>query len=553
MARTVLAELVAVFTGDTKGLDKATEGATSSIQAFAKKATVAGAAVAGALGALTLRQIEVVGQNRDMANSLGLSYAALQNMSLVAREAGVEVGALAASLGFMQRNLIEAKDGSDMAQASFNMLGLSVSDLLALSPDQQFAKIAEKISMIEDPAQRTAIAMAIFGRQGRALINIFEDYGSKAADAAAFNDRFNLSLSQVDAQKLDDAGDAMDRVKLAFTGIGNTIAIELAPTLTEISNAFTQSGYAAKGFAALANVAITLVKNNLIALNGVVNLFASAWIKLNMDFNKLLGTITFGQTSRNFKAAAEDAKRALEDLKNQGIISSSTSSQTYSVGGGSAPFLATADAADKASTSVKKLKNDVDDTDDSLENIRNGATNAFSDFVSSVARGENALESLRSMALSVLQDIVNSMFQLSFGGSSGGGLAGTIAQGLFGALGIGQSKGFSATALRGALTPKPFAKGGVIDGASVFPIGGGAGVMGEAGPEAIMPLERGAGGKLGIRASGGGTTVKQDITINTGVSQTVRAEVMRMLPDIQRSTVAAVQNAQNRNILKGAS
>ncbi len=48
-----------------------------------------------------------------------------------------------------------------------------------------------------------------------------------------------------------------------------------------------------------------------------------------------------------------------------------------------------------------------------------------------------------------------------------------------------------------------FAKGGVVDGATTFPMRGGTGLMGEAGPEAIMPLTRGADGSLGVRAQGG--------------------------------------------------
>ncbi|MYM54155.1 phage tail tape measure protein [Rhodobacteraceae bacterium GS-10] len=50
----------------------------------------------------------------------------------------------------------------------------------------------------------------------------------------------------------------------------------------------------------------------------------------------------------------------------------------------------------------------------------------------------------------------------------------------------------------------PFANGGVVSGPTVFPMRGGTGLMGEAGPEAIMPLTRGADGKLGVQARGGG-------------------------------------------------
>lgn len=48
----------------------------------------------------------------------------------------------------------------------------------------------------------------------------------------------------------------------------------------------------------------------------------------------------------------------------------------------------------------------------------------------------------------------------------------------------------------------PFANGGVVNGPTTFPMRGGTGLMGEAGPEAIMPLTRGADGKLGVRAEG---------------------------------------------------
>lgn len=59
----------------------------------------------------------------------------------------------------------------------------------------------------------------------------------------------------------------------------------------------------------------------------------------------------------------------------------------------------------------------------------------------------------------------------------------------------------------------PFAKGGVVSAPTGFPMRGGMGLMGEAGPEAIMPLTRGADGRLGVRAAGGGSvTVNMNIT-----------------------------------------
>lgn len=61
----------------------------------------------------------------------------------------------------------------------------------------------------------------------------------------------------------------------------------------------------------------------------------------------------------------------------------------------------------------------------------------------------------------------------------------------------------------------PFAKGGVVSSPVSFPMRGGAGVMGEAGPEAILPLARGADGRLGVQAGGGGRTVSVVMNVTT--------------------------------------
>ena len=95
----------------------------------------------------------------------------------------------------------------------------------------------------------------------------------------------------------------------------------------------------------------------------------------------------------------------------------------------------------------------------------------------------------------------------------------------------------------------PFASGGVVGSPTTFGMSGGrTGLMGEAGPEAIMPLQRGANGKLGVAVNGGesGTTVNQVINISTGVQQTVRNEIRSMMPQIAEASKAAVVDAKLR-------
>ena len=94
-----------------------------------------------------------------------------------------------------------------------------------------------------------------------------------------------------------------------------------------------------------------------------------------------------------------------------------------------------------------------------------------------------------------------------------------------------------------------YANGGVVGGPTTFAMSGGkTGLMGEAGPEAIMPLKRGANGKLGVQVEGGGgaTTIVQNINVSTGVQQTVRAEIRQMMPQIADSAKGAVLDAKRR-------
>jgi phage-related minor tail protein len=78
------------------------------------------------------------------------------------------------------------------------------------------------------------------------------------------------------------------------------------------------------------------------------------------------------------------------------------------------------------------------------------------------------------------------------------GLAGSFFSSLFGNLAgiIPHSKGGTT----GGLTP--FASGGVVSSPTLFNMDGPIGLMGEAGAEAILPLQRGADGRLGVAAGG---------------------------------------------------
>lgn len=95
----------------------------------------------------------------------------------------------------------------------------------------------------------------------------------------------------------------------------------------------------------------------------------------------------------------------------------------------------------------------------------------------------------------------------------------------------------------------PFASGGVVTAPTYFPMGGNKrGLMGEAGPEAIMPLKRGPGGKLGVEAVGSGDTqvINMSYNFTGGVTEADLARAMpQMVEQTKRAVVDTVQRGGN--------
>ncbi len=119
-------------------------------------------------------------------------------------------------------------------------------------------------------------------------------------------------------------------------------------------------------------------------------------------------------------------------------------------------------------------------------------------------------------------------------------LGGAIASGINGLV-----SGLMPFAKGGAFTQgrvMPFAMGGVVSSPVSFPMRGGRGLMGEAGPEAIMPLARGPDGRLGVQAAGGGRPVTVVMNISTPDVQGFQRSRSQIAAEAQRALARGQRN-----------
>ena len=120
-----------------------------------------------------------------------------------------------------------------------------------------------------------------------------------------------------------------------------------------------------------------------------------------------------------------------------------------------------------------------------------------------------------------------------------GALGGLLAQGISGVMGAGMPFANGGAFSQGRVMP--FAKGGVVSAPTTFPMRGGTGLMGEAGPEAIMPLARGPDGRLGVQA-GGGRAVNVVMNITTPDVQGFQRSQSQVAAQVSRALARGQRN-----------
>jgi len=212
---------------------------SAAVTGIGRRMSVLGLGALSGMGLAAKAFAEAGGALMDMSGRTGMSVEALSELQFAAKQSGVEMEALEGSVRKMQKNIAEAATGSGSAAKAFSDLGLSAAALLAMSPDQQLEAIADRLGGIQNPAQRAAAAMEIFGKSGAGLLPLMQDGAGGIAALRKQARALGLTMSTEDAKAADELDDSLAALWMTGKRLYTTIGSALAPVLTSTAKAIT--------------------------------------------------------------------------------------------------------------------------------------------------------------------------------------------------------------------------------------------------------------------------------------------------------------------------
>jgi len=220
-----------------KAYSKSIVGGFSDMAAKAAKwgaaAVTAGAVATAAMVKSGLASADALAKTSD---KLGVTTEALARLRFAAEQTGVETKTFDIALQRFTRRLADAAAGTGPAVKAFDALGLSAKDLVELSPDKAFARVAEQMGNVDNQTSKVALAFKLFDSEGVALVNTLALGESGLAAMAEEADILGLSLSRIDAAKVEAANDAINKISKGFSGLSQHLAVKFAPILTDIAD-----------------------------------------------------------------------------------------------------------------------------------------------------------------------------------------------------------------------------------------------------------------------------------------------------------------------------
>ncbi len=217
-----------------KGLKEADRNLKAMGRQLARVSAVVATAGAG-LALFAKNAANGIDAQAKLAQSLQTTTASVQNLTRAGELAGVPLSGLEQLAKDLTRRLSQAADGTGPAVDALERLGLSALELSKVSLDQRIAKINAAINKFVPAAQRAAVAGQLFGEEGSIAASRLQP--EVIAQATAELEKFGVIVSDVDADGIERANDAFSQLSLITQGVGNRLAVTLAPALENIANA----------------------------------------------------------------------------------------------------------------------------------------------------------------------------------------------------------------------------------------------------------------------------------------------------------------------------
>ena len=189
------------------------------------------AGVMGTIG-MMVRQfysaLEAGGALVDLSGQTGVAIDRLMELQLAFEQAGMSANDVQPVLAKLQRNIAEAASGSIEAAKKFALMGISIEEIQGLSADEQLARVGDAISKIQNPTQRAAIAMEVFGKSGAKLLALFAAGGMEDVRKALGN---QAALMLENAGIFDRASDVLGTAGTKIQGLFVGMASEVMPQI----------------------------------------------------------------------------------------------------------------------------------------------------------------------------------------------------------------------------------------------------------------------------------------------------------------------------------
>lgn len=217
------------------GIDKKFSALGVGFKSFA---TAAAAAFGG--GQLVAGMRNAVDAMDDMgkaAQKIGVSLDVLQDLKHMADLSGVSFETLQTSVGRLAQAMSGFEGVGKKASDALGALGVNIKG----GTSEALAKIADQFQKMPDGAQKTALAMEIFGKAGKDMVPFLNQGGDAIKKMAEEADRLGLKFSEVASEQAERFNDAMSKIAAIGQGIVRQFMTGLLPALTALAEQFVDN------------------------------------------------------------------------------------------------------------------------------------------------------------------------------------------------------------------------------------------------------------------------------------------------------------------------